>query len=546
ATVAYATIVSGGWTINPVTTSASNIRDIDVEADSSNTPHVAWVDAENKGVYYSKYTAGSWANPTKLKSDNNFENGNIDMKTSLLSGGTELIGIGISYITDSSTTSYVVFLGKKTTDTDFSEYAILTESLSDPTKMREVALTFNGSEATLLYTSPGGVGVLSYAEAEYFTSGNTWSVVGSAGTVSDGGSASVERRDPYLVLDSSTVYTLYKYKSGSTYYYRLGSISGTPIYVETSSGNVEAEQAFYNATRTESILSSTLLFAKEKGSGSINVLTTAQAPAGPSISVSYTPVDLGSVLVGESATGSVTLTFQGHSLSSPATVSWSFSGTDWTIDKIEVNGVETTDQTITVPVTGTSTLTLYFTFAPQSAGTSALTLTFTPPSGITINPSSAEVAVGEGVEIQGPAVLIKCTPVDVGEVPVGSATDTQVTITLKGLNLTGDVELAWEASGVGWSVEGGNEGTISVPSSGEEVSLTLNLSFAPERTGISTLSVRFTAPEGVELYSGEVVAAQGEGILGTGGGGGCSAGEAGSLGLALLLIGPAILALRRR
>jgi len=83
-----------------------------------------------------------------------------------------------------------------------------------------------------------------------------------------------------------------------------------------------------------------------------------------------------------------------------------------------------------------------------------------------------------------------------------------------------------------------------VPASGE-ATLTLKVTFEPKRVGPSVLTVKFTAPEGVEVYSSDIVVATAEGVK-AGGGGGCSASQAGSLGLALLALAPLFLALKRR
>jgi len=537
-TVAYAVISSGAWVVDPVSTSASNVRDLSLEVDSSNNPHIFWAVA-GEGVYYAKRSGTSWDISRVVNA--NLSKGSLESSLTTLAGGVEVLGMIASFVEGSS--SSVSFLGKRLTDASFSSYNVISESTTSP---REVGVAFSGSKASFAYTSGGGIGPIKYGEAEYFTSGATWSVTGTSGTVSDGGASSAERRDVSVVLDGSNFYVLYKYKDGSSYYYRLGPITGTPVYVETSAGRFEASSPVQvNATRTEALLKSNLIFVKNKESGQIRVLSISEAPTGPRVTLSYDTLNLGDVLLGESKQGAVSITLKGEGLASPATVSWSASGDGWTIDKIEVNGVETTSQSLTVPVTGSVVLKLTLTFEPQAAGVSNLLLNFTPPSGVSMYPSAnITAATARGIEVTGPTVLISCDPIDLGEVRIGESESATVTITLNGRELTEDVELSWEASGEGWSVEGGSSGEVTVPASGE-ATLTLKVTFEPKRVGPSVLTVKFTAPEGVEVYSSDIVVATAEGVK-AGGGGGCSASQAGSLGLALLALAPLFLALKRR
>lgn len=362
ATVSYVTTVTGGWTSAPdVVSNDYDIRDLDIELDTQDVVHVVWISADNNGVFYRQKMGTSWQTTKdvqNLTDAGNLNEGNLDMKDLVLSNGDEMLGLAVGYAT--SDCAYVEYAWKETNEQTFTR-SFLVESFDGYDKMPEVALALYNDTATVVYSAPGGRGALSYeTDVAQVSVVDGWK--GTATQIDDGGCPLCERRDPFVVVDGTNVYVLYKYLdylTTTTHYFRFGDITGTPEYVEVDGNRQASTPVFANASRMEALMSRTLFFYK--GTTGIANAMTSEIPPAPEVTVTVDPTSLS---FGEVNVGSV---------SDPQTVTVTVdnpTAADVVVDVTVPEGFSVTADPalpLTVPAGGSQVITLTVTFEPTDA-----------------------------------------------------------------------------------------------------------------------------------------------------------------------------------
>lgn len=392
ATVSYVTTTVGGW-VNPETVATDlNVRDLDIEitsvGDMKDALHVTWVNAftSNKGVFYRQKKGTDWQTIRQVYNlPTEVVDGNLDMKVLVLSNGDELIGLAVGLATSSA--SSVHYAWKKASEQTFP-HVFEVEKFDGYNKMCEVALALYNDKATVVYTAPGGRGALSYeTDVANVSVDNGWK--GRATEIDDGGCPLCERKDPFVVVDGSDVYVLYKYLDYPTttkYYFRFGKITEEPDYVKVGTDKVESNPVFANASRMEALMTKSLFFYK--GTTGIANAAESEVPPAPEVSVSVNPpsLDFGEVNVGESKELTVTVTVDNPtasavSVSVTAPTGFTVTPESWTVDAGKTG----------------DTKTLTVTFAPTEAKDYSGTLTVTVGTKTaTVSLSGAGKSVGGG------------------------------------------------------------------------------------------------------------------------------------------------------
>ena len=383
-------------------------------------------------------------------------------------------------------------------------------------------LYYDGTNNALKIAISNDVPSVTPSQPDYTISGDTsW-------TITAGGS---ESHQFTFTNNTSSNITVSLELSGDDEF----SLSTTSISVPA---NDSATFSVTFASDTAGSYSATLQFTvngTRRSDLDLNLVGTATA-AGGTLTVSPTSWDFGSVQVGSSEEKTFTLS---NTTDSDISVDISSSESAFTLS---------TNAT-TVPANGTATFTV--TFSPTEAKGYSGTITI-EGGGYTLS-----VAVS-GTGTSGPSptpgevtIDVDTSKLEFGSVTVGQSKDLprQITVnngTSSSVNVTVTIEdttslasskgdTVWSVSPASWTVDAGDEDT-------QTITITFTPSTAQDYSGKVTIKV--TNSDDEELGS-KTFYVSGTGVWKSGGGG-CSAAGAGSAGLALLLLGPAALALFRR
>jgi Abnormal spindle-like microcephaly-assoc'd, ASPM-SPD-2-Hydin/Protein of unknown function (DUF1573) len=251
------------------------------------------------------------------------------------------------------------------------------------------------------------------------------------------------------------------------------SLSGTALPMSLGTGQ-SANMTVAFAPTTSGSANGTMTVQGSDGSSPATVsLSATAASSGPEISLSTTSVEFGSVSVGSTGNGSVTISNLGSA--------------DLNISLIAVTGATFGETGIATPktISAGSSATMSLSFHPTASGdtTGNVTITSNDP----VNPTTVISLDGTGSSTAQGQLQANPTTVSFGNVAVGSNATQKVTLTNTG---TTSVQISTMAlTGAGVSVSG-----IAFPVTlAASASTSFNVVFAPTASAAMTGSVSITS-----------------------------------------------------